>query len=272
MRTSAFEPCIPTRGTKVPVGPDWLHEIKHDGYRLIVQRDGKRVRLFTRNNGHDWSDRYPLIVEAALRNRASSFVIDSEAVLLGVDGISDFNGLHSRKQDDEVQFLRLRHAGEQRRGHPKATAEHAQGQPLQAAGEACGWDIPFRLRTWRDRARPLPARLPDGPGGPCFETSRSPLSSRPIALLDQGQEPEAPSDVSGYGGVLMTVRLIKHETLPDCGSFEVQYSDGRPSVYFYFDDIAGRRVRPEQMDRKQALRAAQAFARFARDQLKNPPG
>ena len=62
-----FEPCIPTPGTKVPVGPDWIHEIKHDGYRLIVQRDGKRVRLFTRN-GHDWNNRFPLIVEAALRN------------------------------------------------------------------------------------------------------------------------------------------------------------------------------------------------------------
>jgi len=103
MSKPAFRPCIPTRGTKVPGGPDWLHEIKHDGYRLIVQREGKRVRLFTRN-GHDWTHRYPLIVEAALRNRTSSFVIDGEAVLLGVDGISDFNELHSRKHDDEVQL------------------------------------------------------------------------------------------------------------------------------------------------------------------------
>ena len=55
MLKNAFKPCIPTRGTKVPAGPDWLHEIKHDGYRLIVQREGKRVRLFTRN-GYDWSD------------------------------------------------------------------------------------------------------------------------------------------------------------------------------------------------------------------------
>src|SRR6185369_1552402 len=54
--------------------------------------------------GHDWSGRYPLITEAALRNRDSSFVLDGEAVLLGVDGISDFNGLHSRKHDDEVTF------------------------------------------------------------------------------------------------------------------------------------------------------------------------
>jgi len=62
------------------------------------------VRLFTRN-GHDWSDKYPLIVEAAIRNRCSSLVIVGEAVLLGVDGRPDFDGrLHSRKHNDEVQF------------------------------------------------------------------------------------------------------------------------------------------------------------------------
>jgi bifunctional non-homologous end joining protein LigD len=103
MPKTLFEPCLPTRGTKVQAGADWLHEIKYDGYRLLVQREGKRVRLITRN-GHDWPGRYPLIVEAALRNRQSSFVIDGEAVLLGVDGISDFNGLHSRHYDEEVQL------------------------------------------------------------------------------------------------------------------------------------------------------------------------
>jgi ATP-dependent DNA ligase len=99
----AFEPCLPTPGTLVPPAPERLHEIKHDGYRLIVHRDGARVRLFTRN-GPDWTGRYPLIVEAALKNRQTSFVIDGEAVLLGVNGISDFNGLHSRKHDEEVQL------------------------------------------------------------------------------------------------------------------------------------------------------------------------
>jgi bifunctional non-homologous end joining protein LigD len=76
-------------------------QIKHNGHRLIVQRDGKRVRLWSRN-GYDWSGRFPLITEAALRNRNSSFVLDGEAVLLGVDGRSD--GLHSRKHDHEVEF------------------------------------------------------------------------------------------------------------------------------------------------------------------------
>jgi len=103
MRKSALTPCLPTRGTKVPDRPEWIHEIKHDGYRLIVQREAERVRLFTRN-GHDWSEHYPRIVEAALRDRNSSFVLDGEAVLLGVDGVSDFNGLHSRKHDHEVEF------------------------------------------------------------------------------------------------------------------------------------------------------------------------
>ena len=103
-RPSGFiEPCQPSKVGQPPSGPLWVHEIKHDGYRLIVQRDGERVRLWTRN-GHDWSGRFPLITEAALRNRNSSFVIDGEAVLLGVDGRSDFNGLHSRMHDAEVQF------------------------------------------------------------------------------------------------------------------------------------------------------------------------
>ncbi|WP_456756681.1 ATP-dependent DNA ligase [Bradyrhizobium sp. USDA 4011] len=87
----------------MPAGADWLHEIKQDGYRLIVQREGKVARLFTKN-GHDWSKRFPVIREAALRIRCDRFVIDGEAVLLSVDGVSDFNGLHSRKHDDEVQL------------------------------------------------------------------------------------------------------------------------------------------------------------------------
>ena len=44
MPKSAFEPCIPSRGTKVPDRPEWIHEIKHDGYGLIVKSEGQRVR------------------------------------------------------------------------------------------------------------------------------------------------------------------------------------------------------------------------------------
>jgi bifunctional non-homologous end joining protein LigD len=99
----AFDFCIPTRGTKVPDRPDWLHEIKYDGYRLRVELNGDHVRLITRN-GYDWTGRYPWIAESALKNRIKQFVVDGEAVVLGVDGVPDFNALHSRKQDDEVQL------------------------------------------------------------------------------------------------------------------------------------------------------------------------
>ncbi|GLR94157.1 MULTISPECIES: ATP-dependent DNA ligase [Bradyrhizobium] len=99
----SFEFCLPTKGTSVPDCPDWLHEIKYDGYRLRLERDGDRVRLITRG-GYNWSSRYPWIVEAARKVRQKQFVLDGEAVVLGVDGISDFNALHSRKHDYEVQF------------------------------------------------------------------------------------------------------------------------------------------------------------------------
>jgi hypothetical protein len=61
------------------------------------------VRLYTRN-GYDWTKRYPLIVEAALRIRSSQFVLDGEAVLLGVDGISDFEGMMAGQHNEGVQL------------------------------------------------------------------------------------------------------------------------------------------------------------------------
>jgi ATP-dependent DNA ligase len=98
-----FEFCLPTTGKAVPAGPDWLHEVKYDGYRLRVERDGDRVRLFTRN-GYDWTGRYPWIVEAARKIRQTRFVLDGEAVILGVDGIADFDALQSRQHNEEVQL------------------------------------------------------------------------------------------------------------------------------------------------------------------------
>jgi bifunctional non-homologous end joining protein LigD len=69
----------------------------------IAIRENDRLRLLSRN-GTDWTRCYPWIAEAALKNRQRHFVIDGEAVVLGVDGISDFNALHSRKHDQEVQL------------------------------------------------------------------------------------------------------------------------------------------------------------------------
>jgi bifunctional non-homologous end joining protein LigD len=89
-----FQPCLPTASKRVPTGPEWVHEIKHDGYRLIVRRKDDRVRLYTRR-GFNWSHRFPLIAEAVRRLKVRSAMIDGEAVVCGGNGRSDFDKLHS---------------------------------------------------------------------------------------------------------------------------------------------------------------------------------
>jgi len=73
-------------GRVPPSGPDWLHEIKHDGYRLMARLNGTRVRLYSlaafSRRGHDWLERFPRIGEALGRLRAQSATIDGEAVVL----------------------------------------------------------------------------------------------------------------------------------------------------------------------------------------------
>ena len=94
-RPSGFiEPCQPSKAARPPSGPLWVHEIKHDGYRLMVRRDGVRVRCFTRG-GYDWADRFPAIVDAALRIKAAAFLIDGEAVIARENGTPDFGALRS---------------------------------------------------------------------------------------------------------------------------------------------------------------------------------
>jgi ATP-dependent DNA ligase len=57
------EPCLPSPAKAPPSGPDWLHEIKHYGFRILALRDAKGARLYTRN-GNDFTKRFPLIVAA----------------------------------------------------------------------------------------------------------------------------------------------------------------------------------------------------------------
>jgi ATP-dependent DNA ligase len=191
MRNTAFEPCIPTRGTKVPAGPEWLHEIKHDGYRLIVQREGSRVRLLTRR-GYDWSDRYPLIVQAALRLRKTSFVIDGEAVVLRSDGISDFDALHGGRRNAHVRlyaFDLLADDGVDMRHQPLQIRKLWLGKLLKRSADG--------ILLNEHEAGEIGPRLFEqackmGLEGIVSKHRGKNLQSRPICVLDQGQEPEVP--------------------------------------------------------------------------------
>src|SRR5262245_57050752 len=84
-----IEPCLPTPADYPPSGPGWIHEIKHDGYRMMVRRDASGVRLLTRN-GKDWTGRFPTIVDAAAGLKARSCLIDGEAVCCDENGLAVF--------------------------------------------------------------------------------------------------------------------------------------------------------------------------------------
>src|SRR5215470_12943490 len=92
------EPCLPSPVERPPAGPDWIHEIKHDGFRLLARRGAAGVRLFTRN-GHNWTERFPLIVEALNELKVTTCLIDGEAVTCNDSGLAEFNALRGRRGD-----------------------------------------------------------------------------------------------------------------------------------------------------------------------------
>ena len=73
------EPCLPSPADPPPSGANWIHEIKHDGYRLMARRDPAGIRLITRR-GNDWSSRFPLVIEAVNHLKVRSCLIDGEVV------------------------------------------------------------------------------------------------------------------------------------------------------------------------------------------------
>ncbi len=77
-----------------PEGPEWLHEIKYDGYRLGCLIDHGQVRLLTRR-GNDWTSRFPEIRDAAARLRVTTAVLDGEAAIVEPDGRTSFQALQN---------------------------------------------------------------------------------------------------------------------------------------------------------------------------------
>jgi bifunctional non-homologous end joining protein LigD len=113
-------PARPIPASRPPSGPDWVHEIKHDGYRLIVRRAGPIVRLYTRN-AYDWTVRLPAIAAVAQQINAKSFTIDGEAVVLGTDGLSRFDELRRREAARTAilyAFDLIEHDGQDLRDRP----------------------------------------------------------------------------------------------------------------------------------------------------------
>ena len=89
-----IEPCLPTLADTVPTGPQWVHEIKHDGYRFICRRERGRVHVFSRR-GNDYTDRVPRIVDTLARLPALSVTLDGEGVACDPNGVTNFELLRA---------------------------------------------------------------------------------------------------------------------------------------------------------------------------------
>jgi bifunctional non-homologous end joining protein LigD len=97
-------PCNPVLVAKPPAGPDWLHEVKFDGFRLLGFKDGERVKLWSRR-GADFTSRFPRIAEAVRGLSVERTLLDGEAVVLRADGQSDFEGLLTKLGGEIASFV-----------------------------------------------------------------------------------------------------------------------------------------------------------------------
>jgi bifunctional non-homologous end joining protein LigD len=119
-----IEPCLPSPAKVPPSGPDWIHEIKHDGFRIMARRDAAGVRLITRK-GNDLTRRFPFIAMAVAALPVASCLIDGEAI------VSDDNGL--------------------------AIFDRIRGQGTLASGTLCAFDL-LQVDGQDLRREPLEAR------------------------------------------------------------------------------------------------------------------
>jgi bifunctional non-homologous end joining protein LigD len=169
------EPCLPTLGHAVPSGPQWVHEIKHDGYRFICRMEGNRIRVFSRR-GNDYTDRVPRIVDTFARLPASSVTLDGEGVACDAQGVTNFELLRAalgRPAKREVflyafdlleldgRDLRREHWSERRAklarllrgaGHGVQLSDHIEGNDGEGAfHHACAMGLEGIVAKRRDK-------------------------------------------------------------------------------------------------------------------------
>jgi bifunctional non-homologous end joining protein LigD len=106
---------LPSPADKPPSGSNWIHEIKHDGYRLMARRDPVGIRLITRG-GHDWAARYPLVVQTVNHLKVRSCLIDREVVCCDENGVAAFQSAPPSSERAQGIPLHLRPAGAERHG------------------------------------------------------------------------------------------------------------------------------------------------------------
>ena len=87
----------------VPAGDRWIHEMKYDGYRILIAVGGGEARAYTRS-GLDWSGRFPSVLSEARKLKVRSALIDGEAVVIDAEGRSSFQALQNALKGDPASI------------------------------------------------------------------------------------------------------------------------------------------------------------------------
>ena len=99
-----IQPCQPTLVANPPAGPGWLHEVKHDGFRILARKQGASVEVWSRR-GALFNDRFPRIAEAVGALPVDNALLDGEAVVFLPDGHSDFAALLTKAGGEQASFV-----------------------------------------------------------------------------------------------------------------------------------------------------------------------
>jgi bifunctional non-homologous end joining protein LigD len=150
--TGFIAPCLPTNAHTLPSGGLWLHEIKHDGFRIIVRKDGQRVRPYSRP-GNDFTRRFPLIVEALVRLRSRSCVIDGEAVACDDNGVASFDLVRHHRANERI-FLYAFDLIELNVDDMRRDPLEVRKATLRSMLAKAGLGLRFNEHMWKATARP----------------------------------------------------------------------------------------------------------------------
>jgi bifunctional non-homologous end joining protein LigD len=130
-----IEPCLPSPAKVPPSGPGWLHEIKHDGIRILARKDAAGVRLITRN-GNDFTSRFPFIAMAVGKLPVRSCLIDGEAVVCDQNGLPVFDlirGYRTHASAVHIAFDLLELDGKDLRRQPIEIRKHLLAKLLKGS-------------------------------------------------------------------------------------------------------------------------------------------
>ncbi|MDQ8188428.1 DNA ligase D [Pelagicoccus sp. SDUM812002] len=105
---SEVEPQLATLVDAPPVGEEWIHEIKYDGYRILAYARQDRVMLKSRS-GKDWTSKFQSIADALKKRSLTSSILDGELIAVGEDGVSNFQALQNAAKDKRIPGFQLRY-------------------------------------------------------------------------------------------------------------------------------------------------------------------